>query len=488
MKVNKFPHNTGLPAEFLKFYKRLMHERIDSSQRQLIRQRINVLNRARKLPDGLPYWLSKQDAHGPWKIGLPDWCKDQRNQMTGPADDAELVVKLMNSGSPGVMLDLEDSMANTPENLLVGYNNIKKALYGELTYKKNGKTFGIKRSDTVVWTRVRGLHLNQIYPNQRRLENTTSASLFDLAYLFYDLDLSKLAHPPCIYIPKSESASEARWWKNAFRRIEKLRRWPQGTIKCMALVESHPMAYEMEEFAYQLQPYLVGLNLGRWDYMASLIDYMYNRPGWLFPDRNSIPTDVPFFQNLRSWMAHVCHKHGLLAIGGMTALYPNRRNKTQNKKALKVLKLDKENEARCLMDGAWTGHPDQNSIALEAFPYPNQLDKMPGLTKLPDLREFNNNLDVTEEGTREAIRTCIQYRQGVLNGKGASLINGYMEDLATDRIYRIMIAQRIDREVHTVDDVARFFREENDELGYDNYIDGCNATWNLIQARQFNPK
>jgi len=29
-----------------------------------------------------------------------------------------------------------------------------------------------------------------------------------------------------------------------------------------------------------------------------------------------------------------------------------------------------------------------------------------------------------------------------LNGKGASLLDGYMEDLATDRIYRLMIAQR----------------------------------------------
>jgi hypothetical protein len=31
----------------------------------------------------------------------------------------------------------------------------------------------------------------------------------------------------------------------------------------------------------------------------------------------------------------------------------------------------------------------------------------------------------------------------VLNGRGASLLDGYMEDLATDRIYRLMIAQRM---------------------------------------------
>ena len=41
------------------------------------------------------------------------------------------------------------------------------------------------------------------------------------------------------------------------------------------------------------------------------------------------------------------------------------------------------------------------------------------------------------------MRTVIRYRNGVLNGKGASLLDGYMEDLATDRIYRLMIAQRL---------------------------------------------
>ncbi len=41
------------------------------------------------------------------------------------------------------------------------------------------------------------------------------------------------------------------------------------------------------------------------------------------------------------------------------------------------------------------------------------------------------------------MRTVIRYRNGVLNGKGASLLDGYIEDLATDRIYRLMIAQRL---------------------------------------------
>jgi len=49
----------------------------------------------------------------------------------------------------------------------------------------------------------------------------------------------------------------------------------------------------------------------------------------------------------------------------------------------------------------------------------------------------------TVNGTRAAVRTVIRYRHGVLSGKGASLLDGYMEDLATDRIYRLMIAQRV---------------------------------------------
>jgi malate synthase len=49
----------------------------------------------------------------------------------------------------------------------------------------------------------------------------------------------------------------------------------------------------------------------------------------------------------------------------------------------------------------------------------------------------------TVNGTRAAVRTVIRYRHGVLSGRGASLLDGYMEDLATDRIYRLMIAQRV---------------------------------------------
>jgi malate synthase len=437
-----FAPDRGLPPGFASFYGPL-HEQFARRQQELAAARREVLARAHegKLPG---YLCATKGRPTDWRICLPQWCTDQRNQMTGPADDAELVVKMLNSGAPGVMLDLEDSMVNTWDHVLLGHDNIVAALYGELVYYdgKRNATVGIKPGSTVIWNRVRGLHLSQagIY------EKPTPASLFDVALLAFRIDLNAIPNRTlCIYIPKSESAEEALWWRDVFDAVIKARGWRDDAIKCMALVESHPLAYQLEEFTYNLRKYLVGLNLGRWDYMASLIHYNLADPQWVLPDRNTIPLDVPFFQRLRTLIPEVCHKHGMLAIGGMTALYPSREDPELNARALDVLARDKKNEADCLMDGAWTGHPDQNGIAVAQFPHPNQLEKRPeAADPTPDLRPKPLGVGKTSlDGTRAAIRTVIRYRHGVLSGKGASLLDGYMEDLATDRIYRLMLAQRM---------------------------------------------
>jgi malate synthase len=446
-RMNSAPPGFGperdLPPGFWPFYLPL-HRELTSRQQALLGRRHEALAAAHqgRLPDHLP---PSEATTGEWSITLPAWCRDQRNQMTGPADDGELVVKMLNSGAPGVMLDLEDSMANVWSNHRLGVRNILAALRGELTYedKKRGRTVGIEPSSTVIWNRVRGLHLSQagLLP----ADELTSASLFDLAMIVHQVEPEQLRHPLCFYIPKSESAEEASWWADAFEALERARGWPAGFIRCMALVESHPLAYQMEEFLHRLRDRILGLNLGRWDYMASLIHFTLSDPAWVLPDRNTIPHDVPFFQRLRHLLADICHRRGALAIGGMTALYPSREDAELNARALAVLEQDKKNEARCFMDGAWTGHPDQNAIAVAQFPAPNQLGvRPPDVERYPDLRPVPHGVGkCTLEGTRAAARTTIRYRNGVMNGKGASLLDGYMEDLATDRIYRLMIAQRM---------------------------------------------
>src|SRR5271170_1409308 len=471
-----FDLRSGLPIGFLDFLAPL-HAALTLRQRALVARRERALVDAHvgKLPNYLPPSVATTNA---WRIELPDWCADQRNQMTGPADEAELVVKMLNSGAPGVMLDLEDSIANSWEHTMCGIENVLDALSGDLTYydRKREKTVEVVPSKTVIFTRPRGLHLHQDGVLDGEL---LPASLFDVAMVAYQVDFSKLKHPLCFYIPKSESADEALWWRDLFQMIARAKGIPANSIKCMALVESHSLAYQMEEFAWNLREHILGLNLGRWDYMASLIHFNLENPEWVLPDRNTIPHNVAFFQNLRELMPEICHKHGMLAIGGMTALFPSREDAELNARALKALAEDKKNESMSLMDGAWTGHPDQNAIAVSQFPAPNQLSARPVSADVhPDLRPIPANVGKrTIAGTRAAVRTVIRYRNGVLNGKGASLLDGYMEDLATDRIYRLMIAQRLNHSSsveildeagapvrHTPEFISRLFDEELDRL------------------------
>jgi malate synthase len=431
-----------LPTGFWDFFWPL-HRGFTPRQQWLLMQRKAVLESSLESNKPTHRFPSDTVRNG-WKISLPAWCQDQRNQMTGPADDPDLCVKMLNSGAPGVMLDLEDSCVNEWEHHKIGVSNVLACLHGELSYydKKRQRTVEIKPSAPVIFTRPRGLHLSQagLVPNE-----LVSASLFDVARIFFGVDPARLKHPLCIYIPKSESAEEALWWRDLFQALAKWRGLPADWIKCMALVESHPLAFQMEEFAYNLRAHIIGLNLGRWDYMASLIHFNLDDPDWVLPDRNTIPYNVAFFQNLRELMPEICHHRGILAIGGMTALYPSREDAELNARAVAALEKDKKNEANCLMDGAWTGHPDQNAIAVAQFPIPNQIHARPkNASRYPDLRPAPKGVgERTVRGTRAAVRTVIRYRDGVLRGNGASLLDGYMEDLATDRIYRLMIAQRV---------------------------------------------
>ncbi len=248
--------------------------------------------------------------------------------------------------------------------------------------KRGGKVVSIADGPAVLWTRVRGLHLSQagVY------KEPTSASLFDLALLAYKIDFSRLKHPLAIYIPKTESAEEALWWRDAFAAIAVAKGQPADAIKCMALVESHPFAYQIEEFAYTLRDHLLGLNLGRWDYMASLIHFNLDDPDvgaarpQHDPDRRAVlPSAARTHSgNLPSARAARDRRHD-------RALSGSQQSRAQHTRARSARSATRKTKPTCLFDGAWTGHPDQNAIAVAQFPEPNQgLKRKPG--REPDAR------------------------------------------------------------------------------------------------------
>ena len=476
--------NEPLPQGFLDFFLKL-HKAFEPRRLALKEARIASLQAAHQ--GRMPGYLPDSEATlGSWKIALPAWAKDQRNQITGPADTAKLLVAMCNTADPGCMPDGEDSITADWDNVRRAHKNTAEAIKGTLTFhdKSSGKTAAIKPSSQLLFYRPRGLHMDEtrLLPGE-----TVSASLFDLGMVFFETAAERraaLKDPDgqrrlCFYLPKCESAEEAAWFSDVLAAMEESIRIPVGTTKVMFLIESLPAAYQVEEFLFGARRHVIGLNLGRWDYMASLLHFKLADPGWILPDRNTIPHDIPFFQNIRMRLVDVCHRRGALAIGGMTAIFPDRANAAVNEQAMKRLAVDKKNEASIGFDGAWTGHPDQHQGAISQFPAPNQLTVThPAAPAKPDLTPAPMGIGhITVAGTRDAIRTVIEYRYGVLSGLGARLIKGYdregkliggfMEDLATDRIYRLMLAQRLRHAVKTEDGapitqalVSRWFEEE----------------------------
>ncbi len=472
------PAVPGLPEGFMDLFLPL-HRKFEPARREHKAARVRSLAAAH---EGRPpaYLPESEATKGSWRVSVPDWALDQRNQITGPADNAKLVVSMGNSGDPGCMPDGEDSITTDWENVRAAHQNVVAAIKGTLSFAGAA----IKPSRQVMFYRPRGLHLDEtrVIPGE-----TVSASLFDLAAVFFQTAEERRAavkRPAeqrrlCFYLPKTESSAEARWWSEVLADMEAAIAVPVGTTKVMFLIESLPAAYQVEEILHEARRHVIGLNLGRWDYMASLLHFKLADPRWILPDRNTIPHDIPFFQNLRVRLVDVCHRRGALAIGGMTAIFPDRKDAAINGRAMERLAVDKKNEAAIGFDGAWTGHPDQHQGAISQFPEPNQLAVVhPEAPRRPDLTPSPMGVGaVTAAGTRDAIRTLIEYRFGVLSGLGARMIKGYdrkgelignfMEDLATDRIYRLMVAQRIRHSVVTEDGatvtedaVARWFDSE----------------------------
>ena len=114
----------------------------------------------------------------------------------------------------------------------------------------------------------------------------------------------------------------------------------------------------MEEILYELREHSAGLNAGRWDYIFSVIKKFRDRDDFVLPDRSAVTMTVPFMRAYTELLVKTCHKRGALAMGGMAAFIPNRRDPEVTEDALAKVHEDKEREAGDGFDGTWVAHPD----------------------------------------------------------------------------------------------------------------------------------
>ena len=184
-----------------------------------------------------------------------------------------------------------------------------------------------------------------------------------------------------------------------------------------------------------------------------------------------------------------------MAIGGMAAAIPSRRDAEANERALAKVREDKNREAGDGFDGSWVAHPDLVRICREIFDgvlgdRPNQLDR-----QRPDVHVTPEQLldvagvpgDRTMAGLRGNVEVAIRYLAAWLGGNGAVGIHNLMEDAATAEISRSQVWQWINAgvvldtgETVTAELVRRVIAEEVAGIGQLPRLDDARALFELV--------
>ncbi len=437
-----------LTPEALEFLSRMVDQftPVRDQLLDLRQQRQQALNEG-ELPGFCAETLAVRESD--WQVApIPGEAQDRRTEITGPVS-RKMVINALNSGAQVFMADFEDSTAPTWENLISGQINLRDAVNGGIEFDNGaGKVYSLNEKIALLMVRPRGWHLpeNHVLTDGRAIPG----SLFDFAmFLFHNhRALADKDVHPYFYLPKLEHYLEARLWNDVIGWSEEALGLQAGSVKVTVLIETLPVAFQMNEILYELRSRIQGLNCGRWDYIFSYIKSLRNHPDYLLPDRASVTMDKGFLNAYSLLLIQTCHRRGAMAMGGMAAQIPIRNDEQANRLALAKVKADKHREAHAGHDGTWVAHPGLEAIARAEFDAvmttPNQLHR-----QLNDIAI--NALDllkpipgvISEDGMRGNIRVAIRYLAAWLGGNGCVPIDHLMEDAATAEISRAQLWQWI---------------------------------------------
>jgi len=393
-----------------------------------------------------------------WRVAPPaPGLEDRRVEITGPVD-RKMTINALNSGAKVWLADMEDSSTPTWRNVIQGQLNLTDALERRIDFTStdshNSKEYRLRTDQELptIVVRPRGWHL----PEKHMLIDgkPIAGGIVDFGLYFFHNARRLLAQGrgPYFYLPKIENHLEARLWNDIFVLAQDLLGIPQGTIRATVLIETITAAFEMEEILFELRDHAAGLNAGRWDYIFSLIKNFRTRgPRFVLPDRGQVSMTQPFMRSYTEQLVRACHRRGAMAIGGMAAAVPNRKDEAANTASFEKVRADKTREANDGFDGSWVAHPDLVPVCREVFDSvlgekPNQLDRSredvtPDDRALIDISSTEGN--ITEQGVRINIEVGIRYIESWLRGNGAVAIHNLMEDAATAEISRSQLWQWI---------------------------------------------
>ncbi|KAJ2929700.1 hypothetical protein H1R20_g7394, partial [Candolleomyces eurysporus] len=382
-----------------------------------------------------------------WQCAPPaPGLEDRRVEITGPTD-RKMVINALNSGAKTFMADFEDSSSPTFANMLNGQVNLRDAIRRQIDFETGGKKYKLVENPAVLIVRPRGWHLDE--PRVTIDNIPVSGSIFDFAIFFYHSakELVKRGFGPYFYLPKMEHYLEARLWNDIFVFSQSYIGLPQGTIRGTVLIETLPAAFQMEEILFELRNHSSGLNCGRWDYIFSFIKKRRADRSAVLPDRKDVTMTVPFMDAYVRLLIKTCHKRKVAAMGGMSAQIPIKDDPKANEVAMAKVRADKLREVTAGHDGTWIAHPLINTIAREIFDQhmlgPNQYYNLRSEVQVAaaDLLSTKVPGQITLEGIKENVATCLAYTAAWVGGNGCIPFNYLMEDAATAEITRIQLWQ-----------------------------------------------
>ena len=444
----------------------------------------------RILPDFPP---ESETNSGDWRVPpVPADLLRPGIEISGPVSITNMAINALNPGADGeratgYLDDDEDSAGHRLGDTVMAAINRRDATLGTLRFHNpaRNRTYELQPGELPFFMhRERGTHLDE---HEFTIDgNPIPATILGLGLTMAyggKMQVEK-GQGLYFYLPKVEVVEEARFYREFFDFSRERIGYPDDAeIRGIFLVESLPAVYIMDELLWELGPYAAGLNAARWDFKASVLEYIMSDPDQVWPDRFGVDIKTTdFMTNIFRRLVAVCLRRGAVPIGGMATALPSREEEV-NLVAGESIRSDKEWEAQQGFLRGWVAHIFHMKTAADPF---RQL-RNSGWEPSPDMYDPSNfpvNIAVPEgpittEGSRRNARMLIEYVEGWLQGRGAKGIDSLegqpgihpalMEDLATGRISVAQTAQRIvhgarDENTGQVQDFALIKQLLQDEL------------------------
>jgi malate synthase len=300
----------------------------------------NILSRDSKwrwrLNDEVPI---PKDAHPLTNPGL---------ELTGPWHPLDMAFNALNSPAPMNMPDFEDASpphfqpdgtpATEPVGIFAALQNAKEILEGrwanrpyEVVKKGQKRAYKITTPPArwpIRFARPPGIH---VVFDHIRVEGQPVPGFIPITVLWIVNNYESLKNAGTgvyFYIPKIQTPQEALILEKLFARLEGMIGIPAGTFKIKVLYEEGNAGRFLPAIAWVLRRRLLGTNVGRWDYLGSLIEMWKDDPKGVFPDPQLIgmasPNMIAYQRYNALMMLMAGMKNGELnhgaPIGGMAAV------------------------------------------------------------------------------------------------------------------------------------------------------------------------